>query len=423
MVTLLTLSVLQLSAQSEDALESYSSYSLFGLGNLNGGGTAYNKGMGGIGIGVRDTRFINIANPASLTARDTLSFYLDFGANQNNYYSKSATTHSAFNTFNMHNLVLSFPLYKKSAFAFGIEPFSSVGYNFTTRENNPDLILEYGDLYYNKYGNGGISKLFLSASAIIFRNFSIGAEGIFFFGTLNRNSDLLFTSENQYRSLSSGRQYVVRALTAKFGLQYSRKFGKEHSLTLGGTWRAAQKFSGNTTSFVYAHNPVGAVDTILHQVRDNNYLQTPSQLGFGLSIRKKEKWLIGLDYIREDWSNHALIPTPGVPFSTTLRSVFKAGFEYIPNRYDIRYYHKRVSYRGGFYYENSYMKIGDEQINAMGLTFGATLPILRLHNGMGIAFDIGRRGSVKNDLVRESYILLNLNFSLHDIWFMKFKYD
>lgn len=423
LITLLTLSATNLSAQSGDALDNFSSYSLFGVGNLSNEGTAYNMGMGGIGIGVRDNRFINITNPASLTARDTLSFYLDFGTFQNNFYSRSNNSHSAFNTFNMNNLVLSFPLYKKSAFAIGIVPYSSIGYDFTTIENDPEMILEYGDLYYQKYGNGGVSKLFLGTSMILFKNLSIGAEGIFYFGTLNRNSDLYFSSSDQYRSIRTGKQYVVRAVTAKLGAQYSRRIGKEHIFTLGATWRAAQNFSGNSLSYAYTNSPSGTVDTVFHNVVDSSPLSTPSQIGAGLSFRKRDKWLIGLDYIREDWSNIPVVATPGVNFATSLRRVVKAGFEYVPNRYDIRYYHKRIAYRGGLYYENSYMKIDDNQINAMGLTFGATLPIFRLYNGMGIAIDIGRKGSVKNNLVREGYVLINLNFSLHDIWFLKFRYD
>ena len=52
----------------------YSPYSIYGIGDLSKQGTAYNKSMGGVGIANRNNRFINIQNPAAVTARDTLSF-------------------------------------------------------------------------------------------------------------------------------------------------------------------------------------------------------------------------------------------------------------------------------------------------------------------------------------------------------------
>ena len=58
----------RLSGQTTDALGTYTPYSLFGIGDIARQGTAFNRGMGGIGIGVRDNRFINYLNPASITA-------------------------------------------------------------------------------------------------------------------------------------------------------------------------------------------------------------------------------------------------------------------------------------------------------------------------------------------------------------------
>ena len=76
-------------------------------------GTAYNQAMGGIGIGMRDNGYINYTNPAAITARDTLAFMLDFGLNQQNLYTNDNVTKAAYNVFNMQNVALTFPIYKK----------------------------------------------------------------------------------------------------------------------------------------------------------------------------------------------------------------------------------------------------------------------------------------------------------------------
>ena len=69
------------------------------------------------------------------------------------------------------------------------------------------------------------------------------------------------------------------------------------------------------------------------------------------------------------------------------------------------------------------MKIGGQQINAMGVTLGMTLPIPPLYNAIGISVDMGQRGKLDNNLLRERYVMFNVSISLHEIWFRKIRYD
>jgi hypothetical protein len=412
-----------LNAQNTDALGTFTPYSLFGIGDINRSGTAYNQAMGGIGIGLRENRNINFLNPASFTKRDTLSFMMDFGGEQKNMIGSTDNAKRAHNSFNMHHLVLSFPLYEKSAMGVGVAPYSSVGYDFTEYETDPSVINQVGDVMYQRYGSGGINKAFLSASMVFLRNFSVGAEGIFYFGNINRSSDILFNSDASYRSVNSGTEYVVRSTSAKFGLQYEKNIREDISFTAGATWLMGTELGGDVTRYAFSTNSSGYRDTSYFSVTDGTSMEIPSELGVGFSIRKADKWLFGADYTRQDWSGVSFPTTSGVDFSPAVRNTFKAGFEYIPNRYDVRYYRRRVTYRGGLYYSNTYMKLNGKQINSMGVTLGATLPILNLYNGLGFSVDMGQRGSLKNNLVRERYVIFNISVSLHDLWFIKYKYD
>ncbi len=410
--------------QSTDALGTYTPYSVFGIGDIIKSGTAANSAMGGIGIGVRDNRIINYLNPAAITDRDTLSFMMDFGMSQKNIYGKGLTGKSAFNVFNMNHLIITLPLYKKSAMIAGVTPYSSVGYKFEEPESDPYIINEMGDIRYRRYGTGGINKLFLGASMVFLKNFSIGAEGIHYFGTIDRNSDILFVSNSSYRTINTGMDYVISSLAAKFGLQYQNEIKKDITLTLGATWHLGTQLNGDLTRYAYATGPKGNKDTVYHSVVDNTSMEIPTELGFGLSVKKRDKWLVGLDYLRQDWSGVNFGATTGVDFTTAVSNSFRMGLEYTPNRYDIRYYSRRITYRGGAYYQNTYMKINGHQINSMGLTLGATLPVMRLYNGLGISVDLGQRGAaVKDNLVRERYVMFNISFSLHDLWFIKYRYD
>jgi hypothetical protein len=66
------------------------------------------------------------------------------------------------------------------------------------------------------------------------------------------------------------------------------------------------------------------------------------------------------------------------------------------------------------------------KINSAGLTFGITLPIsnqnTKMNNGLSISVDLGQRGSLKSNLVRERYIGLTVGLNAFDIWFMKNQY-
>ena len=113
------------------------------------------------------------------------------------------------------------------------------------------------------------------------------------------------------------------------------------------------------------------------------------------------------------------------PFSATVRQGIRAGIEYTPDRYSIRYYTRRISYRAGAYYNNEYYKVAGNEINSFGITLGATLPVKEsyLHNGISISLDLGQRGTVDSNLIRERYIKIGVGLNLHDIWFRKYRYE
>ncbi len=410
------------SAQQTDALGTYTPYSLFGIGEIEKQGTSFNKGMGGLGIGVRDNRYINYLNPASITARDTLSFMLDFGLNQKNFYSTDGDVNSAFNTANMQNLMFTAPIYKKSAFIVGITPYSNIGYKFREVETDNEIVAKYGDVAYEKYGEGSINQFFIGAATNIGDHFSVGAEMIYYFGSLTRNSNVIFGTDVSIRDIYTGWEYDVDAISGRVGAQYFNTLDGNIDLTVGATYRFASNMDGEYIRFAKA---VGgsAVDTVQMVTTPGYKVEIPSEFGFGFSFRKQDKWMIGFDYMRQNWEDSHFGDTPGVDFKANASNSFKVGIEYIPNRYDIRYYLKRVTYRLGAYYDQTYLNVGGNNVNAAGVTFGMSMPIFRWYNAITWSVDLGQRGALKNNMVRERYIQLNFNLNLHDIWFVKRKYN
>lgn len=427
-VALLTNS-LSLSAQGSVALGSYSPYTLFGIGDLVTQGTPYNKSMAGVGIGVRDNRYINFLNPAAASSIDTLSFMVDFGVQQKNtIYTGMGTTgglgenevlKNAYNIFNMSHIAISFPLYRSSAMVLGITPLSDVGYSFAESETDDALVAELGDIQYQKMGTGGLYSAFAGASATFWKRVSVGAQAHFNFGTISRSSYAIFNSTSSQRTIQSGWQYALRGVTAKFGLQYAQPLGEQHFMIIGGTYKLPCNLGGVSTRYAYALSS-SYTDTVRHnEVINGNIINMPEEIGVGISFKSSAKWQVAFDYTLQDWSNTKFEETPGIDFQTTKAQSFKLGFEFTPNRYDIRYYFKRVSYRFGVYHNQSYYTLNGSQISATGITFGLSLPVFRFYNSITLGVDLGERGSLKNDLVRERYANFYIGINLHDIWFQK----
>ena len=407
----------------------YSPYSIYGIGEISKQGTAYNKSMGGVGIASRNKRYINYLNPAAVTARDSLSFMADFGLSQKNTLFTQNDVKSAKNTFNVYNFVMSFPIYKSSAFMVGITPFSDVGYDFSSVETNSDIIGNTGNITYDSYGTGSIYQIFASAGATFWKRFSVGAEVLFLFGNIDKVTNMNF-ADNSYRSLNSGNDLTVRGVTGKFGLQYEQKLASNVSMVFGATYRMKSKMRGYSTDYKYAVQS-SVTDTLRHNVgvlKDEG-MNFGDELGLGLSIKSGDKWSAEFDYVRSDWRSSGMDKAPGFSsvgkssFISSVSQSFRAGFEIVPNRNDIRYYLRRCAYRAGVYYDQSYYRLDGKDVNTIGITLGVTLPVFRWYNGISLGVDLGQRGNKNDGMIRERYAMFVVGFNIHDIWFQKPRYN
>ena len=417
-----------MSAQ-EGAYGAYSPYSVFGLGELEKEGSAYNKSMGGTGIATRNKRFINYTNPAAVTARDTLAFMADFGLEQKNTLYRQGDLRSANNTFNIHNFVMSFPIYRSSAFMVGLTPFSDVGYDFSSVEERQDIIGNTGNIAYDSRGTGSVYQLFVGAGVTFWKRLSLGAEYLYYFGNIDRITRMDYMNTS-YRSVRTGNELAVRASTGKFGLQYEQKLGGNVSMIVGATYRMSAKMNGYSTNYRYATQS-SVVDTLTHRVDTLAYgnLCFGDEIGVGISVKGGDKWHAEFNYLRSGWEKSGMDTAPGFSaigdskFSTATSQSYRLGFEFVPNRNDIRYYMKRCAYRAGVYYDQAYYKLDGNNINSMGITLGMTLPVFRWYNGLTVGLDLGQKASTREGMIRERYAKIAIGFNVHDIWFQKPRYN
>ena len=161
---------------------------------------------------------------------------LDFGIEQGNiYYTANPATaiggtgsdllKSVNNTFNMHHIIASFPIWKSSAFKVGIVPYSNVGYKFVTTESNDEMVAEAGDIKYSKIGQGSIYRTFRSG-ATFWDRLSVGADLQFYFGTINRYSSPFTTNTSFDRSIQVGPSFHVQYRESSTSVQATA--GRQH---------------------------------------------------------------------------------------------------------------------------------------------------------------------------------------------------
>ena len=419
---------ISVSAQ-EGAYGAYTPYSIFGVGEIAKEGNAYTKSMGGTGIATRNRRFINYTNPAAVSARDSLAFMADFGLEQKNTIYTQGDLKSANNTFNIHDFVMSFPIYRSSAFMVGISPFSDVGYDFSSIETNQDIIGNTGNITYDSYGTGSLYQVFIGAGVTFWKKLSIGAEWLYYFGNIDKITHMDY-SNSSYRSVNSGSELSINATTGKFGLQYEQKLGGKVSMILGATYRMSAGVKGYATNYRYATQS-SIVDTLRHSVDTlaNSNIRFGDEIGVGISFKGGEKWHAEFNYLRSGWNNSGMDKAPGfsaigdMKFSATTSQSFRLGFEIVPNRNDIRYYMRRCAYRAGVYYDQAYYKLDGNNVNSLGFTLGMTLPVFRWYNGLTLGLDMGQKSSTRHGMIRERYAKIVVGFNIHDIWFQKPRYN
>lgn len=413
----------------------YSPYSLYGIGDLSTPGTAYNRTMAGVGIANRNNRFINITNPAAVTARDSLAFMADFSLYGNNVFFRQGENKSINNVFNINDCVMSFPIWKSSAMMVGIMPYSGTGFGYAFDYQDKDIIGQTGNVSYAASGTGAIYQVFAAAGVTFWKKLSLGAQCNYYFGNLCKKYYGIF-SNSAYKGFQNGNELKLNGVSGKFGLQYEQTLGAKSTVGIGATYSMNTKMKGYIEDYSYS-DASSVTDTLYHKTDTldrSGKIRFGSEIGVGICYKYEDKWMIEFDYTRSDWRNSGFDNTPGFMgnarasstssvFSSSVAQSFRLGFEITPNRNDIRYYMKKVTYRGGAYYKDEYYMVDGKKISAMGLTFGATFPVFRWYNGISVGIDLGQRGTTDSNLIRERYVNLSIGFNIFDIWFRKPQYD
>lgn len=425
LLTFLVLSPRSLAQMS--SMNIFSPYTMYGMGDLNLEGGAYNRPMGGIGLGMRDPYQLNTQNPASMSSMLRKTALFNFSGVGQNTYSKTPSSSTTYNTFNIHDLGLAVPLGRGIGMAFSMNPVSSVGYTSQFIDDTPNIIEDIGAVTYDYTGDGGITQVSLDLGVQVAKGFSLGASMHYWFGNIERQYNSLVNSylyPTTYRGVFSLDKMNLSKLLFTFGAQYGFMIGKNKTLTFGATYRpkstASNRHHRETLSLGSS-----SVDTVFFgNTRED--LTIPAKMAGGLYYQSI-RFTAGFDYSRQDWEGAYDIPD-GQNITLGVQEVYKVGFSFTPNRFDIRRALNRWTYKIGARYGTNYLRMNGQKLHDIAFSFGVDFALKKgSYSRLGLGIELGQRGSntVKVGQVRERYfnIFAALNLFGDDYWFVRPKYN
>lgn len=428
------------------SVNTYSPYSMYGLGELTTPGTAVQRSMGGVGVAMFSTTSVNVMNPAAFGYTPRQSFLFNFGIegghfrNEQQKYSasSSSTVKTAYNSMNIHDVAFQMPLAGGLGLGFSLTPYSNVGY--TMYRDDLELGGSMGSARYEYYGEGDVSEVKLGVGWAPTRKFSFGASMIYYWGSINRSYKMIptniITGNGEYSTTTGVDTYDVSRVKAQFGLMWNPILKSTEILSLGATYDIGGDLNPDMVKYVYVDNLLSS--TVRQESDAALPLRLPKQVAVGIFYQNL-KIRAGVDYVYQGWGsdNASLIENDdnGVKVGYTDTHTIKLGFQYIPRHTDVRNYLRRVAYRVGARYGDYYQTYGGEKIDQLALTAGLGFPIQLFGNSsIDVGVEWGMRGlgsksimvdNTKVGLVRQNYFKLSVGLSLFGDpeWFVQRKYQ
>lgn len=391
-----------------------SPYTRYGLGELSDQAFAHNAAMGGIGYALRSSEQINVMNPASYSAVDSLSFMFDIGMGlkSSNYQENGYKTNAKNARFDY--LAMQFRLHPRVGFAVGFTPYSNVGYKFsrTSDIENSDGVT----LTNTFYGDGGLQQIFGGIGFKILDNLSIGANVGYFYGEIDYQT--LATLSNGGDQTTTYNNISINSYIANFGLQYTQKLSKTDKVTLGLVYGLGHDLKSTETKGIQVTDGSSYSELTEETIKDSYGI--PSTFGAGLTWQHKQNLTVGADYTLQQFEN--------VKYDNSTdfyknRTRIGAGIEYMPSLYG-RNYLSRIRYRAGAYYSSSYMKLPEyDGPKEWGVSagFGLPLHLFQRNTVLSITGQYVRVLPSVKGMLSENRFVLKLGLTFNEHWFMKWR--
>ena len=393
-------------------------YSRFGIGDLYYFAGSRSYAMGGAGVGLFGDGFINRINPAGLAGITNTRFSGTF--EYSNYSSTDPTGSARYARGDFGGLSVAIPVSQDYGVVLvgDLTPYSLV--NYAVSRDATQLGITSNQQF---YGSGGISRFDFGSSISIGNGLHAGLKINYLAGTIVQTTKLTF-ADNSY----SGNELTVSD-------HYSGI-----SFTLGATYQGIGDLFGSA-----ALKPLVlgiALETPANlDLREEHFTSTAQQYDttsirsstadippfvvLGASYTFADRYIIAADFAVQDWSNANTFGVHPAELRKSMR--VGAGFEILPAK-DASTYWGHIIYRAGFYYNSSYIQVGDQitgvfhGVDGYSLTAGLGLPI-GPDSHLNLGFQFGVNGTTQNNLQKDTIFRIIASISASELWFVRIEED
>lgn len=433
--------------------QSYSAspYSRYAFGDISGNPHSSFYGLGGLSVSLCDSFQFNSYNPASYSFLLKHRPVFDFGVGGQYIQMKNNSSQNDAMTFTLRAISLGIPVSAKWGLAFGITPVSSMGYSFVSHQSHPVI----GDITYKYDGKGGVNRLYIGTSFMPVKKnnhrVSAGMNLSYLFGSLQTSSRAIYDNNSintGYLHSKLQSNTFVSDFMIEGGVIYRGPINEEENafLTFGSTINAGANLYAKNEKLSYVFNDQvseSLVDTVEY-VESSGHVFFPKKLSFAASFEKRilhrdlqnayRRIVISGQYDLQDWGKYSEIFAGDTVFDgmRNARTV-SVGIQYSPFSSSIigpdQKWWEISTYRLAFTSSNTFLQFDSLQLKQYGISFGIGIPLLNSlsFSILNIGLEAGKRGSLENGLIEETYFRLNLGLTIsphrNDLWFIKRKYD
>ena len=381
-----------------------SPFSRFAYGDLNENVPTGYRGMGGVGIGMRNNRAINPSQPASYTACDTLTFMFDVAASASwsRYRDAGGLKNKA--NGNLEYVTMQFPLYKRwIAMSVGLLPYSSVGYNISLSDSTAGGAYHYVTNY---YGDGNISEVYGGLSFNICNWFALGFNVYYMWGDLSRMRSLTFV-ESGLNPTIQDEILSVSSVRLRYGAQFFHTWGA-HSINVGAIFESKMKLNSELVLI-----ETQSEDSI--PIYKDGW-QLPMVWGVGASYNWANRLTIGFDFERQHMASALYNGAEGRWSGLQDKNRYAFGVEYRHNPAG-RKYVERMLWRAGVSVQDEYLAaVGAKRISA---SIGIGFPLWTIGTVINTTIEYTHRGTPSG--LEDNSLRFTIGASIAENWFFKRK--
>ena len=407
-----------------------SPYSQYGLGTLADQSLGFNRGMGGLSMGIRGGSIVNMLNPASYSAIDSLTMIFDMGVTGQITNFKEGGTKMNRKTADFDYAVALFRVMPKMGVSVGVVPYSNVGYSFSSTETTPNSTLTSVMTY---SGNGVFSQAYLGVGYEVCKGFSVGANFSYFWGNYEKSLGIAAVKESHLNVMLKGYHTNISSYKLDFGGQGQFSLNRDNVLTVGATFGVGHKLGADADmAILNTDSETSLTDTTT--VTLSNAFELPMSFGIGAALVHKNSLTVGFDYAYEHWGNLAFPSSDATNYryemsNSVLRDRHKViiGADWIPepNMMVRSSFFKRIHYKVGASYATPYYNIkGEKGPRELALSAGFAIPIINSWNNRSL-LNISAQwvNSSSKNFITENTFRINIGLTFNERWFAKWKVD